>query len=191
MVKTINQTYKEKYRHDKNRKIFTKIFLFLILLLGMLGGMVYLLFFSNLFNVREISIFSKNGSIEVRSLVENYLAEKKFLVPRFRNIFLVDSQRVTALIEEKFSSAENIKVDKKYFHGLEISLDQKEPVGVWCYEKDSQCFYFDRQGLAFDTVTETSGSLFLNINDQKGQLDKLGQPVASGDMLNLIFHIYA
>ncbi len=148
--------------------------------------MVYLFFFSNLFNVRELSIFSKNGNWDVRSEVENYLGEKKLFVPRFSNIFLVDSQKVAALIGERFPSAENIKVEKDYWHGLKISLDQKEAIGVWCYAKNSQCVYFDRHGIAFDMVTETSGSILLNVSDQKGELNKLGQLVAGSGLFKLV-----
>lgn len=186
MVRTINQSYQEQYQQDKKRKILGKIFLFLILLLGAVGGIVYFLFFSRLFNVREVNVFTKNGEIEVRSVVEKYLAEKKFFIPRSSNIFWVSGDRISVLISQQFASAENIKVEKEYFHGLKISLDQKEAVGVWCYKAEDQCVYFDRHGIAFETATETSGSILLNVTDYKGKFEKLGQAVSSPEMFNLI-----
>ena len=137
---------------------------------------------------REINI-SNSGFIknqEVRLLVNGYLSEKKGIIPRFSSILLVDAEEISALIGRKFPAAENIKVDKKFFHALEISLGQKEAVGIWCYEKEKQCLYFDRHGIAFDSVTQTSGTLLINVSDEKGQFEKLGELVVAGDLLNLV-----
>lgn len=157
------------------------------------GGAIYVLFFSNFFDIREISISSGGESAfggknqEVRSLVDGYLSEKKLSIPRFHNIFLADAGQISALIARQFPAAENIEVRKKYFHVLEIYLEQKEAIGTWCYQKEKQCFYFDHQGTAFDSMTEASGALLLSISDERGQLEKLGRPVADGNILNLIF----
>jgi len=62
-------------------------------------------------------------------------------------------------------------------------------VGIWCYKKTSQCFYFDRQGIAFDSVTETSGALLVNVNDERGTFENLGQRVAGHELINLIFEV--
>ena len=186
MVRTINQSYQAQYHQEQKRKIFRKIFLFLVLFLAAVGGVVYLFFFSGFFKVYEISVFSRNGTLDVRSAVENYLGEKKFFIPKFSNIFFVNTAQISALISEKFPSSENVKVEKDYWHGLKISLDQKEAVGVWCYIADSQCMYFDRNGVAFDSVTDTSGLLLLNISDQKENVNKLGQLVGSPELFKLI-----
>lgn len=192
MVKTINQVYQEKYQADKNRKIFFKIFLFLVVFLSLSGGAVYLLFFSNFFDIREISIFSEGQSAwsgknpAIRSLIDDYLSETKLFIPRFSNIFMADARQIGALVGEQFPAAENIQVKKRYFHALEIYLEQKTAAGIWCYKKDAQCFYFDRQGTAFNSVSEASGTLLLNIDDERGRFEKLGRPVAGEDLLNLI-----
>lgn len=186
MVRTINQIYKVQFQQEKKRKIFQKVLLFLVLLLGAVGGVVYLLFFSNFFNIREVNVFTKNGDIEVRLVVEKYLAEKKFFILRSSNIFWVSGDRIGALISQQFASAENIKVEKEYFHGLKISLEQKEAIGVWCYKIEDQCAYFDHRGIVFDTATETSGSILLNVADYKGKFEKLGRSVSSPEMFNLI-----
>ena len=186
MVRTINQSYQAQYHREQKRKIFFKIFLFLVLSGGTAGGLIYLLFVSKLFIVDEISIFSRNGNLEVRPAVESYLGEKKFFLPKFSNIFLVNSGEIAALLGEKFPSAENIKVEKEYFHGLNIFLDQKEAIGVWCYTKNGQCVYFDRHGIAFDSAAETSGTILLSVSDQKGNFNKLGQLAGDAEKFKLI-----
>ncbi|TSC75191.1 MAG: Uncharacterized protein G01um101444_37 [Parcubacteria group bacterium Gr01-1014_44] len=189
MVKTINQAYQEKYQQEKKRKIFRKVFLFLVLFFGLAGGTVYALFFSNLFNISEINI-SNSGFVknqEIRSLVDSYLSQQKLFIPRFNSIFLANASQISAMINREFPAAENIKVKKRYFHALEISLDYKKAVGVWCYKTADQCFYFDRSGAIFDAVTETSGSLLVNIMDEKGSFENLGQPAADPALVNLIF----
>src|SRR3989344_6151580 len=118
MVKTINQSYKEKYQEEKKRKIFRKVFLFLVLFFGLIGGLVYGLFFSGFFNISEISISTKgravlSGNQDIRSLVDTYLSEKKFFISRFNNIFLADSDKISAMIGQEFPAVENIKVEKR------------------------------------------------------------------------------
>lgn len=191
MVRTINQSYQEKYQQDKKRKILKKVFLFSVLLFSLVGGSFYALFFSHLFNIREISIASVGSvkSQEVRNTVDGYLAEKPFFISRFENIFLADAEEIGALISRQFPAVENVKVEKKYFHALAISISQKKTAGIWCYQKIGQCFHFDRQGIAFDFVTETSGALLVNVNDQRGDFDRLGQPVTGQETLDFVFEI--
>lgn len=190
MVRTINQSYQAKYIAGKRKRIILKVLFWFAVFAGVLAGVIYLFFFSKLFNIREISInngsFVKNG--EIRETVDNYLGERKFFIPRFSNIFFVDSDEIQALVAGGFPQAENITVNKNYFHTLEINLNKREALGVWCF-KDKNCFYFDRMGTAFDTAANSDGSLFLSIDDKSKTLDKLGGKVTEEPMLNFIFGV--
>ncbi len=188
MSKTINQAYQAKFLAHKKRKIISKIIVWFVVVAGLTIGVVYLFFFSKIFNVREISI--NNGTFvsnsEIRETADNYLEERKLFIPRFSNIFFVDSDKVQALISEKFPQVKNVEVEKKLLHTLAISLDKKEAVGSWCFKQDNKCFYFDKNGIAFDTAADSSGSLLLSVEDENGQFEKLGQQVVDADLLNFI-----
>lgn len=190
MVKTINQSYQAKYIAGKRKRIIFKVLLWFFVFVAVIGGTVYFLFFSKIFYVKEIAIANSGfiGNQEITNTVDDYLAQKKFFVPRFSNLFFVDADYIQKLLSDKFPQAENIRVEKNYFHTLKISLDKREAVGSWCFQKENKCFYFDRKGIAFDTAAGSSGSFFLSVEDQNGQFEKLGQIVADSDLLNFILN---
>jgi len=189
MVKTINQNYQDKYLADKRKRVIFKIAIWLAVVLAVISGITYFLFFSKLFNVREISI--DNSSLvdnqEVRSVVDRYLEQKFFFLPRFSNIFFVNPDKLQSLISESFPQAKNIFITKKYFHRLTVALERKETAGIWCF-KDAKCFYFDREGTAFDTAINSDGPLFLNIYDKTRAIEKPGEKVAGPDLINFILN---
>lgn len=190
MSKTINQAYQAKFLAHRKRKVILKIIIWFIVIAGLVAGIIYLFFFSKLFSIKEISINNGTfaGNREIRKAVDGYLGERKFFIPRFSNIFFVDSSKIEALIAGEFPQTESVTVDKKYFHTLEVSLSKREALGVWCF-KNKACYYFDRTGIAFDTAAKSDGSLFLNIDDESKILEKLGEKVAEDSLLNFILGI--
>ncbi len=190
MAKTINQTYQSKFLAHKKRKIVFKFILCFVVTVGIIVGVLYLFFFSKLFNIREIAINNSSfvSNKEIREAVDSYLGERKLFIPRFSNIFFVDRDKIQALIADKFTQAENVVVDKKYFHTLEINLSKREALGIWCF-KNKNCFYFDRTGMAFDTAANSDGSLFLSVDDESKNLEKLGEKVTEESLLNFILNV--
>ena len=193
MVQTINQTLKNKYSAKKKRKFLLKFFLWLILILAIAAGVVYLLFFSKVFYVKEVSIANQSfvPNQDIRETVDDFLAQKKFFVSGFRNLIFVESDKMQSLITDAFSQAENVVVEKKYPHTVKVSLDGKVAIGIWCFgEKGSSgCFYFDKNGVVFETSADSDGPLLLKIEDEKGQFEKLGQAVTDKELLAFILSI--
>ncbi|MBI2057523.1 MAG: hypothetical protein HYT63_00865 [Candidatus Yanofskybacteria bacterium] len=193
MVKTVSDIYQAKYLAKKRKKIFLCLFLWLVLFLAISAGLVYLLFFSKLFYVKEVSIANQSfiPNQEIRQAIDELLAQKRFFVSGFSNLIFVESGKIQSLIVNNFPQAENVTVEKEYPHTVKVSLDGKTALGVWCFGAGDQdkCFYFDKNGVAFETSADSDGPLLLRIEDEKGRFEKLGQAVAGKELLAFVLSI--
>jgi len=170
-----------------------RLFLWLILVLAIVAGFVYFLFFSKIFYVKEVSIANQSfiPNQEIRQAIDDFLAQKKFFVSGFSNLIFVESDMIQSLIVNNFPQAENVVVEKKYPHTVSVSLSGKIALGVWCFMTGvpDKCFYFDKNGMAFETSADSDGPLLLRIEDEKGQFEKLGQAVADKELLAFVLSI--
>ncbi|MBI2676459.1 MAG: hypothetical protein HYX21_00685 [Candidatus Yanofskybacteria bacterium] len=192
-MKTVSDVYQAKYLAKKRKRIFLRLFLWFIFGLAIIVGLVYLLFFSKLFYVKEVSIANQSfiSNQEIGQAVDEFLAQKRFFVSGFSNLIFVESDKIQSLVINNFPQAENVTVEKEYPHTVKISLDGKTALGVWCFSMSDQnkCFYFDKNGVAFETSADSDGPLLLRIEDEKGRFEKLGQAVADKELLSFILSI--
>lgn len=185
MTKTINETYQDDYRSKQRRRWLTLWTLALLVLGIVTGGIFYALFFSRWMAVTDVAVSQQSfvGNDEIKQRVFNYLNEKKWgLVPRSSNIFLADGQSIRALLRDSFPVLKAIAVHKKYFHGLMIEATHREAVGIWCFKKQQECFYFDEEGMAFDQAADSSGTLLLMVEDRVRENKKIGEQVAEPEL---------
>ena len=192
-MKTVSEVYQAKYLAKKRKKVFLRLFFWLLAVLAVITGLVYLLFFSNFFYVKEVSIANQSfiPNQEIRRTIDDFLVQKKFFVSGFSNLIFVENDKIQSLIISNFPQAENVTVGKKYPHTVKVSLDGKMALGVWCFAAGDldKCFYFDKNGIAFETSTDSDGSLLLRIEDEKSQFEKLGQAVTDKELLAFILSI--
>ena len=193
MAKTVSDIYQAKYLAKKRKRIFLRFFLWLTLVLAVVAGIIYLFFFSKVFYVREVSIANQSfiPNQEIRQAIDDFLAQKKFFVSGFSSLIFVESGKIQSLITEAFPQAENVVVEKKYPHTVKVSLDGKIAIGIWCFGEKSSggCFYFDKNGMAFETSANSDGPLLLRVEDEKSQFEKLGQAVTDKELLVFILSI--
>ena len=169
-IKKINHRDEVVRRH---RRFFVlKIVAIVLLTIVVVAGLIYLLFFSRMFDVREVSF---NGLDMVSSdvfqmKIDENLNQKilKFL-PRRNNIFFVN----TGNFEKEFALAypifKSVDIQRKLLHGLVLNFLERKPTGVWCF-KDS-CSYFDNDKVLWGQPAKSSGFIFLTIEDDR-QTDK-------------------
>lgn len=190
-MKTINQTYQAEFQAKKRKKLILFLLGGLLALGGVFYGLFSFLFLFDFFAVREINIEQKSfvKNEEIQTVINNYLGEEKWLVKKWQNIFLVKSGAIRKLLAQNFPVLRDVKVNKKYFHGLIISANLREPIGIWCFKKTDTCFYYDYEGVAFEKAADSAGSLSWIIEDQTSpnlttsDVEKLGDRVAEPDRL--------
>lgn len=179
MTKTISQKYQAQYRSEKRKTATMRLGVVAVVLGAVVGGIYYWFFWSSAFGVKEIAIRQNSSTKEeeIRKVTDSYLEEKKWLVPRRRNILLVSEGGVAKRLAANFPALKNIKTEKKYWHGLIISAQKRETEGIWCFAKNGNCYYFDKEGLAFALAPESTGTLWVIVKDQRHQAVELGKEV--------------
>lgn len=155
------------------------------------GGIYYALFLSGWMAVREM-VIEQNSFVsdeEIKKIVQQYLQEKSWLTPRANNIFTVDSEAIQSLLTREFPILKRAVVRKKYLHGLIIQAERRETAGVWCFQKRRECLFFDNEGVAFDRASDSSGTLFLMVDDISGEGKKLGEKVTDRERIEWLFQL--
>jgi len=182
-----------KYRHlkkrlrIKKRKPFYKKkgFWISILLLVFFGGVFYLIFFSKVFQIKEIRI-SGNERISTEDLREliNSKIEKKFFLPT-KSIFLVKLKSIEREVLNKFSLIDEAKLKRKLPNILILEAKERRSLVIFC-SLSEKCFKVDKLGIAFEESLEKKD---LAIFSQKEEEVFLGKQVIEPGYLNSILEI--
>jgi hypothetical protein len=169
-IKKLN--YKDELAYRHRRAFILKIVVIAAGTVAVVAGIIYLLFFSRLFDIREVSFNGLDtvGSDIFRAKIDENLNQKilKFL-PRRDNIFFVN----TGNFEKEFTSVypvfRSVNIQRKLFHGLVLNFLERKPVGVWCFNTltGASCSYFDNDKALWGQPAKSSGFIFLTVDDQR------------------------
>ncbi|HEY4475011.1 MAG TPA: hypothetical protein VJC06_03750 [Candidatus Paceibacterota bacterium] len=165
-IKKLNRKDGVARRH---RQIFIlKIIAILAGIIIVVFGLIYLFFFSQFFDVREVSFngLSTVNSDEFKEKVDNELGQKVLgYLPKRNNIFFVN----TGDFEIEFSSAypifKSVNVHRKFLHGLVFDFLERKPAGIWCFKEN--CSYFDEEKVLWGQPIKSSGFIFLTVEDNR------------------------
>ena len=177
-IKKINHRDEVARRH---RRVF--VFKTVAIIAGtifIVAGLIYLLFFSRLFDVREVSFNGLDtiNSDVFRGKINEQLDQKIFkFLPRRNNILSVDTDILKAKFSSDYPVFKSVAVQKKLPHGLAFNFLERKPAGIWCFRDDgppsptSSCSYFDEDKVLWGESSKTSGFIFLTIEDHRSQRD--------------------
>ena len=139
-------------KKKKKKKGSFKKFVFLGLFFCLVGAVVYFLIWSPSFWVEEIKISAEKEPMhysfaEIEEIAERGLENKFFyFIPR-RSIVFVSAEEIEKNILEKFPEIRLVDVSKKAPSVLEIKIEERKGVGIWCRVKDDAGE--SRQGQSF------------------------------------------
>lgn len=159
-------------------------------LVALFALIIYLLFFSGLLEIQNIALSDSEETIrnqiasEINSVLN--LTQLKFLKTQ-KNILFFDSSELERQLLANLSFIGDIRITKRFPHGLDINFSEKIPAGTWCFNGE-RCSYFDSGGSLWGNAVKSSGFLLLVVNDQRN--NENGRISLSGDVfLNPIMRI--
>lgn len=169
-----------------NLRILRKVFLF-SLPLGIFGGILYFVFLSSYFEIKNVNISGLKSVSEdnVRQEVSKIFARRNWVIGKLSNYFLFSKDLAKAEIQSAFPKIGEIKIEKVYPEILNVEIRERNATGVWCRVAD--CFYFDAQGVIFEPAPKSFGSLMITAEDQR-DLDnvKIGDAVLSAERVSFL-----
>ncbi len=160
-----------------------------LIFVGFCAGFVYLLFFAKLLDVRNVRI-TGNETVpreNLASAVDEWLGSDFFKITRRSNIVFLPLAKLSSKISSRFPLLEEVRADRQFPHSLNISVAERKPRGIWCLTASSDCFYFDKSGVAYAKNGASSGFLMAIIDDERKRKIEIGSPVESGEWLGSVF----
>jgi len=133
------RSFRKPHRIKKKKSIFkSRLFWLLVLILIIVGIIFYYLFFSKIFQIKEIEVVGEE------IIAENQI---KKIIP-LSNIFLINISNIEMNILNQFPHIFNVNIKREFPDKLNITIAERVAVGIWCEQEN--CFLVDRSGVAFE-----------------------------------------
>jgi len=196
----------QKLYNARKRKLFLKSRLFWssIIILILVFFSIYFLIFSKQeifgfnFQIKKIEINGVDDSLRkeiqnsIDTEIETVLFKNKFFQGFIsRSIFLVNLNKIKEEILNNFFEIDNCQLKKQFPQTLLISLEKREPLGIYCSLSD--CFLFDKEGVIFKKIennppfSQKEEGLMLVLSEK---IPHLGEKFISKERINLFLEIY-
>ena len=140
---------------------------------------VWVFLFSSVFAIAEVHVTGADtvGNDRVRDSIQQLLDRKTLLMFQpARNIVLLDTGAVAALISSQYGSVERVVVSKRYPHNLDVSVTERVAFGLWC--RGDACMYFDRSGARWGSAVPSHGPLLVRVQDDRTADDVPGRLIS-------------
>lgn len=121
----------------------------IVVVAGAVFFVVYFLFFSQFFLIKEIKV-SGNKSISsenIENVARMEVSDAMFGFIPGNNFLFNKNEMVKSALTEEFSEIKSIEVKRIFPNALEIKMIEKEPTIIWCRFDD--CYYIDNGGVVF------------------------------------------
>lgn len=182
--------YTDKYKREKRRRFSQKVFFIIGILVVLLAGIIYLLFFAHLLDVRSVVVESDTQASELKDTIKvetnQWLDGKKYFLQRRRNIVFLGLGQLQVQLTKDFPKIDSISISRQLFHEIKINIKERSPAGIWCLTTSQQCFYFNKAGIAYEKSPQTSGFLILAVQDDREREINFGDKVTDNDWLKAI-----
>jgi len=178
------------YYRGRKKRIRYKLWLGVSLVCILVVGGLYFFYQSPLFSFKTITVVDSRGAdhSELLGLMRDYVESKWW------SHFLPANHMLAWLFIKKLPLPifESVDVVKKYSESsLSFVITEYQRVGLWCFQKAQECFWFNRDGLLFQEAPVSEGALFLKIQDvERDPSDQIKidpQLITSIESINEIF----
>ncbi|MFH1552010.1 MAG: FtsQ-type POTRA domain-containing protein [bacterium] len=156
----------EESKKKKRKKIWTKFFLAIVLLVFLAGGIIYSLYL-DYFRIKNINIEGNYilNKQEIEENIKNSISGKLFYVLPKNNILIISTEEINNNLAENFLRIKNLEVAKNFPDSLDIKISERKTYGLFC--KENGCFFLDKNGYVFSKSIFVSGDIFIKFLDER------------------------
>ncbi len=165
-TKLSSKQYTNPFFNKKRRRVLfshatisLRIKIILFLIIAVLAVIVWFLFYSNYFTIKNVEI-DDQGRISpdsIRTVVDEQKASSKLLFLPQTNIFLFSAAGLRTKLQNNYSF-DNLVITKKLPSTLIVSLTEKQYAVIW--QEDNNYYYLDNGGYII------TGTNVLDIKDK-------------------------
>lgn len=182
----------------RKRWIFFQKSVFWFLALILLVFVIWLIFFSPFFRIKEMSIIGNEitDSEKIKNEVNQIIGKKAFFILPKDNIIFINSTEIEKMLGEKNPSFQKIEAEKKFPNILKIEISERRSAIIWCREEN--CFFTDKNGVAYAEVFSADLLPFggkenlekmLVVQEEKDEKIKISQDVADQNFIGFVLEI--
>ncbi|MCL5407075.1 MAG: FtsQ-type POTRA domain-containing protein [Patescibacteria group bacterium] len=168
------KVYNPSYAVEKKK--FSKVYIYIILILIVLGGLIYFLFYSSFFKIKNIVIENSNNS-EISKIFQELNGA---------NIFRFNSSKTQAEITQKFPEVKGAKITRGLPDTLKIQFSEVSAKVIW--QTGQKNFLVDGNGEIYKEIqlSDVSQNNLPIIKDNNNVSVNLGQKILSGNFLDFV-----
>jgi cell division septal protein FtsQ len=166
---------------------YSKIFIFTLIVI-ILGGILYLIFFSGFFAIKKIIVLN-NKNISQKQ-VEEVIGPIRFSPMVFNNTLFFKSGEAQVQLLDKFKTLRGVQISKKLPSTLRISLEERSPSLIW--QVNDKKYLVDDQGIIFTEFRPDMqiGSNLPTVTDLTKQETGIDKKVASLSFISFIQQLF-
>lgn len=173
------KVYQDQLRLKKRRQKLYYISLWTAGVFLLAGGITFLLFFAGLLTVRAVVIEGVEDLplAQLQRIAEDWLDSGRWGIKKRNSIWLISTNEIEQLLAAQILKIDSVQAAKRQ-RNLVITVSERKPLGIWCLTKTEQCFYFDKNFIAYAPAQPSTGFLLMNVSDQRPRTLELGARVA-------------
>ncbi|OHA88018.1 MAG: hypothetical protein A2653_01630 [Candidatus Zambryskibacteria bacterium RIFCSPHIGHO2_01_FULL_43_25] len=143
-------SYKGRARTRRRKRKLAKV-LFLLFIAAVLAGGAVGATYLSFWQIRTIEVFGVEtiSEREVMEIAENKISGKIFHIFPGRNILAAPLGLIEKEILFSFPKISAVEVSRSDLSALKVSIVERKPHALWCFEYPSSCFFIDENGYAF------------------------------------------
>lgn len=137
----------------RRKKSFFKLYLFCFFILAAFSGLIYFLFFSSFFTIKEINIL--NNKEVPKQQIENAISLKLT-----QNIFLADTEKSCEEIKDKILKISEVSIKKSYPNKIMVQVEERKPVAI--LQKEDSFYFIDKKGIAYQETNRGDSPVLIS-----------------------------
>lgn len=161
---------------------FSKRYFWIILIVVVLIFLIYGLFFSSFFKIKNVDVKGAN-------LVDGEKVKKvvMFALNEQSNIFLYDSNNIAEKINQNFPLISEVQIQKGIPDTIRILLIERKPVIVW--QAGTSKYLVDKDGYAYLEADANNSKDLATLIDSQNLPIKLSDKIASRNFIEFTLEI--
>lgn len=171
-------------KKKKNNILKNKYFWFSLLGIIIFSGLFYLVSFSPWVQIESINI---SGNEEVLTRNIEFIIEeqinKRILFIETESIFLISSKNINNNLLEAFPKIDNVKIKRKLFNTLNISIEERGPSAIFC--RKEFCLFIDQKGIGYKIANKEENFIIV-VDKTKEELLLKEEAISKTDLNNII-----
>lgn len=176
--------FRKPYRVKRKKSILkNRFFWIFILVLIIISGIIYLLFFSKFFKIKEIKV---SGNREVSTNDISNIA-KNILFYGSDNFLLIDREKIKKEISNSLPKIAKVDLKSDFPDKLIIEVKEREPIAVLNYT--DKYFLIDKLGVIFKEINEIPQDILIINNPTLNRAPELGKEAINNKETDIILEI--